>query len=185
VRPTLAQGVIAGCYTRNIFSDHECRLGLDAQDLLDLVSNSLELLEGRNVLSPQHVPDALRQTETSDWPRAASMKTIRHPSDLLICGLFWFRMMLLGPWPENGAGGTVLPRRQTRGFLDVACFTRSTSSLAPGPCTARLLSEVAQAQRVCDYYAALREGCESRDFNWARTARMAEKDSGTIRQNSR
>ena len=41
------------------------------------------------------------------------------------------------------------------------------------------------AERVCDYHAALREGCEPRDFNRARTARMAEKDSGTIRQNSR
>jgi hypothetical protein len=65
VRPTLAQNVIAGCYTRNIVSDHECRLGLDAQNLLDPVSNSLELVEGGDVLSPQHVPDALRQTETS------------------------------------------------------------------------------------------------------------------------
>ena len=56
---------------------------------------------------------------------------------------FWKSIALaveLFPYSEGGrggAGGTVLPRRHTRGSLDVACFTRNRSKLASGICRAR------------------------------------------------
>jgi hypothetical protein len=45
-----------------------------------------------------------------------------------------------------GAGGTVLPRRRMRGFLNVACFTRDRSSVAASVCKTRLLSEVVRSE---------------------------------------
>ena len=86
MRSALLWAHIEDCYTGDLFSDHECHFRLDAQELVDPLSNSLQLVEGRDVLSLQHVPDALGQMEISNWPFTASIKTIWHPSYLLIFG---------------------------------------------------------------------------------------------------
>lgn len=65
-----------------------------------------------------------------------------------------------------GAGGTVLPRRQTRGVLDVACFTRNRSSFYTTHDNVRLPSELAQGdfrgnsgQKCVAVARFLAEGC--------------------------
>src|SRR5215217_7353658 len=76
-------------------------------------------------------------------------------------------------WRRGGAGGTVLPRRRSRGNPAVACFTRNTSSLAASFYNARLLSEVVRLedalalshQRVLLAYTAAHASAGLRIFN--------------------
>jgi hypothetical protein len=86
------------------------------------------------------VPAAVSQSVMVSMAQTSSMFTTPRGSQVSV----WITD---AAW-QCGAGGTVLPRRRSRGSLDVACFTRVRCSLIASLRMARLLLEVAQAEET-------------------------------------
>jgi hypothetical protein len=98
------------------------------------------LINSLRLMARRPVPVAVSQSVMVSMAQASSMFTTPRGSRVSV----WITD---AAW-QCGAGGTVLPRRRSRGSLDVACFTRVRCSLIASLRMARLLLEVAQAEET-------------------------------------